>query len=284
MSSPGPNMNSSQAEISAYEQTPTTTSPPMPSNTATPDVEMEDPGEQVEQNEDHNEPEAENADIDEDKNENAENDIDDNEENDLEIETEDEQLLTLPIAKIKRIFKLDPDYVSASQSAVYATGLATELFIQYFTEQASLLAKMDKRKKIQYRDFSTSVASHDALAFLSDTVPRTQPIGELIQKKQVNLLETEEILSVVNPEASSAAIGNSSAAVPTSTSTDAVVADASNNVNREAPVVKVKSLPKGQQTLDFAVARPFKKAVIHDLMSNDDSSTSQSNSDDVVIL
>lgn len=148
--------------------------------------------------------------------------------------------LTLPLAKIKRIFKLDPDYISASQSAVYATGLATELFVQYLAEQASLLARMDKRKKVQYKDFSNAVAGHDSLTFLSDTVPKTQPIGELIQQNKVNL----------GPELSY------------------VEAEEEQEVVVRENIPKKKVLSKGQQTLGFESApKPVKQAVIQDLVS-----------------
>ncbi|KAK6457796.1 DNA-directed DNA polymerase epsilon, subunit C [Scheffersomyces xylosifermentans] len=243
-------MDSSQAENSGADQTPTTTPPPPHSTTATPtaDVEMED----AETNEDAEKEEKEET-----------------EHADGDDEEEQEQLLALPLAKIKRIFKMDPDYVSASQSAVYATGLATELFIQYFVEQASLLAKIDKRKKIQYKDFSGAVASHDSLTFLNDTVPKTQPLSELIQSKQINITENT---TTSNGEA------------------EAVVA---NEPEPKAPVqvpvaapVKSKPLSKGQQTLKFPVAteKPFKKAVIHDLVLNDDDNQKGDDDDDVVMV
>jgi len=148
--------------------------------------------------------------------------------------------LTLPLAKIKRIFKLDPDYISASQSAVYASGLATELFVQYLAEQASLLARMDKRKKVQYKDFSNAVAGHDSLTFLSDTVPKTQPIGELIQQNKVNMGAEQSFVEV----------------------------DEEQEVVVRENIPKKKVLEKGQQTLGFESApNPVKKAVIQDLVS-----------------
>lgn len=97
---------------------------------------------------------------------------------------ESQSNLTLPIARIKRIFKLDPDYAGASASAVYTAGLATELFVQYFVEQASLLAKMDKRKKIQYKDFANAVSAHDSLNFLSDTVPKLTQLVNWFNRKR----------------------------------------------------------------------------------------------------
>lgn len=164
---------------------------------------------------------------------------------------EEDAVLTLPISKIKKIFKMDPDYLAASQSAVYATGVATELFVQYFVEHATLSAKVDKRKKVLYKDFSSAVSTQDSLLFLSDTVPKTQPIGELISQKKVNLIGD-------NAEDDTPELETTESDIP-------------------APVVKKakpsSTLSKGQQTLNFLAdkdIKPIKKAVIHDLMSNDD--------------
>ncbi|CAI5757584.1 unnamed protein product [Candida verbasci] len=145
--------------------------------------------------------------------------------------------LSLPLSKIKKIFKMDPEYQGASQSAVYTTGLATELFVQYLTEQANLLAKMEKRKKIQYKDFANCIQNHDSLQFLTDTIPKTQPIGDLINEKKVNLLKEQD---------------------PKQSKTKAP--KESNNV----PVQK--ELETGQQTLPFIAEKPIKKAGINDLV------------------
>ncbi|KAI5967447.1 DPB3 [Candida theae] len=162
------------------------------------------------------------------------------------------QQMSLPLSKIKKIFKMDPDYLGASQGAVYATGLATELFVQYFVEQASLMAKVDKRKKIQYKDFANAVASHDALNFLSDTIPKTHAIGDLIQKKKVNTLDS------IHPMKDKEDNHKSSKA-PTNVAT------------KPDPI-----LPKGQQILNFGVAprseAPVKKAGINDLVSSQNDS------------
>lgn len=116
--------------------------------------------------------------------------IEDDKEADLD---EGIDLLSLPLSKIKKIFKMDPDYVGASRSAVFATGVATELFIQYFTEHAYMLAKMDKRKKLQYKDFSNAVLSQDTLYFLGDTVPKAQTLSSLINDGLVNLRENTDV-------------------------------------------------------------------------------------------
>lgn len=231
MSSPFPAVSSQNIETTDNE-TPGTTPPAPSSSAATParDTDTADAMEIHNENEDTGDDTA----------------VDDKTELD-----EEDAVLTLPISKIKKIFKMDPDYLAASQSAVYATGVATELFVQYFVEHATLSAKVDKRKKILYKDFSNAVSTQDSLLFLSDTVPKTQPIGELISQKKVNLIGD-------NAEDDTPEVDTTEAETP-------------------APVVKkakpASSLAKGQQTLSFLAnkdVKPIKKAVIHDLMSNDD--------------
>lgn len=162
---------------------------------------------------------------------------------------EDENVMSLPLSKIKRIFKMDPDFSGASAGAVYATGVATELFVQYLVEHASMLAKMDKRKKLQYKDFSGAVSTQNALYFLNDTIPKTQPVGQAIKNGQINM-------SVEDTQKYAEVIGEKEEEPHAAPSRPATV-----------PI-----LPKGQSSLPFAPApkTTVRKAVLHDLMSNDD--------------
>ncbi|KAI5955786.1 DPB3 [Candida jiufengensis] len=177
------------------------------------------------------------------------------------IEQDDEEFaaMSLPLSKIKKIFKMDLDYAGASSSAVYTTGLATELFVQYFVEQASLLAKMDKRKKIQYKDFSNAVSSHDSLNFLSDTIPRTHQVGDLIQRKKIHTLDQVNL----NANPINRREGNNSANKNQDQNGD--------NAQQAQKVRKQQELPKGQQTLNFQPEKPIKIASVNDLMIAEDS-------------
>ena len=179
-----------------------------------------------------------------------------------ESDSSDEQQMSLPISKIKRIFKMDPDYIGSTKGAVYATGLATELFVQYFVEQASLLAKMDKRKKIQYKDFANAVSSHDSLNFLGDTVPRTSPVGELVKKKQINILEAEVVSASADNNIISATTNENNNNNNNNINKKNSNHDDPNNQGDGNAYQRTKAnlrpepiLPKGQQILNFQPAK-----------------------------
>lgn len=110
----------------------------------------------------------------------------DEEKEEGEEEEESSGTSVLPLSKIKKIFKTDPEHVSASEAAVFSTAIATELFVQYFTEQASLIARSEKRKKLQYKDFASAVSNIEQLNFLSDTVPKTVNLKKLVDQNKVN--------------------------------------------------------------------------------------------------
>ncbi|ESW99728.1 hypothetical protein KL918_001336 [Ogataea parapolymorpha] len=98
-----------------------------------------------------------------------------------------ESSLSLPISRIKKLVKLDPEHVSSTESANYLLGAATELFIMNLVEQASFHAKSQKRKKIAYSDFYEVVHNNDSLLFMKDLVPKTIPLQQLVKEHKVVL-------------------------------------------------------------------------------------------------
>ncbi|CAN6610506.1 hypothetical protein TRVA0_004S02740 [Trichomonascus vanleenenianus] len=102
-----------------------------------------------------------------------------------EEEEEDSMVVpTIPLARVKRIIKQDDEVVTVSSGAVYAIATATELFANYFAEQAYLSAQADKRKKLQYQDFATAVANIDQLEFLADIVPKKVPYRKVVEHQK----------------------------------------------------------------------------------------------------
>lgn len=82
----------------------------------------------------------------------------------------------LPLSRVKKIIALDQDVHVCSSNAAFVITLATEMFIQYMTEQGHNVAKAEKkpRRNVQYKDLASAVSRLDSLEFLVDVVPRTE--------------------------------------------------------------------------------------------------------------
>ncbi|KAK6331715.1 hypothetical protein TWF718_002260 [Orbilia javanica] len=91
----------------------------------------------------------------------------------------------LPLARVRKIIKLDDDIDACTPAAAFLISVAAEEFIWYLTEQAHKMTKVEKkpRKNIQYKDLANAVARIDNLEFLSDVIPRTVPFGKAMMKK-----------------------------------------------------------------------------------------------------
>ncbi|EPX71960.1 histone-like transcription factor family [Schizosaccharomyces octosporus yFS286] len=74
----------------------------------------------------------------------------------------------LPLSRVKKIIKQDEDIHSCSNASALLVSVATEMFIQKLADQSFQLAKLQKRKGIQYRDVADVVRKDDQFEFLSD--------------------------------------------------------------------------------------------------------------------
>ncbi|XP_022902491.1 DNA polymerase epsilon subunit 4 [Onthophagus taurus] len=82
---------------------------------------------------------------------------------------QERKLLRLPLWKVKRIMKIDPDVQVVNKEAAFLVTKATELFIQYLTK--SVHKHMDsKRKTIMKKDFDAAVNDEPNLCFLDGTM------------------------------------------------------------------------------------------------------------------
>ncbi|KAK7008170.1 DNA polymerase epsilon subunit 4 [Halocaridina rubra] len=72
----------------------------------------------------------------------------------------------LPLARIKKIMKADPEVTLASQDAVFLVTKATELFIESLTLEAHQYTSQARKKTMTKRDLDNCIEAIDALAFL----------------------------------------------------------------------------------------------------------------------
>ncbi|KAF3310363.1 hypothetical protein TWF173_009829 [Orbilia oligospora] len=91
----------------------------------------------------------------------------------------------LPLARVRKIIKLDDDIDACTPAAAFLISVAAEEFIWHIAEQAHKMTKVEKkpRKNIQYKDLANAVARIDNLEFLADVIPRTVPFGKAMMKK-----------------------------------------------------------------------------------------------------
>ncbi|OBA26089.1 hypothetical protein HANVADRAFT_49447 [Hanseniaspora valbyensis NRRL Y-1626] len=92
-----------------------------------------------------------------------------------------QEILQLPLSKIKKIFKTDPENPAAFKKAHIAAGISTQIFIEKFIDQAvtihQLQTKNPNSNRLTYDDLA-EVSHIDPFVFLKLLIP---PRVELIE-------------------------------------------------------------------------------------------------------
>lgn len=84
----------------------------------------------------------------------------------------------LPLGRVKRICKMNPDVEMLNAEALQLMTKAAELFIKEFSNAANQNAAMEKRKTIQPKDLDKAIKKMWEFAFLEDALdgwPKMQP-------------------------------------------------------------------------------------------------------------
>lgn len=92
----------------------------------------------------------------------------------LESETHDYKIHQLPLARIKKVMKADPEVkmISAEAPILFAKGC--DVFITELTMRAWIHAEENKRRTLQRSDIASALAKSDMFDFLIDIVPREE--------------------------------------------------------------------------------------------------------------
>jgi nuclear transcription factor Y, gamma len=102
----------------------------------------------------------------------------------------------LPLARIKKIMKLDEDVKMISAEAPLLFAKATEIFIHELTLRAWLHTEDNKRRTLQRNDIAMAISKYDQFDFLIDIVPR----DEIKPKKETeNKPTVQEVFYVQAP-------------------------------------------------------------------------------------
>jgi histone H3/H4 len=94
--------------------------------------------------------------------------------NHLETDSHDYKLHQLPLARIKKVMKADPEVkmISAEAPILFAKGC--DIFITELTMRAWIHAEENKRRTLQRSDIASALAKSDMFDFLIDIVPREE--------------------------------------------------------------------------------------------------------------
>jgi nuclear transcription factor Y gamma len=92
----------------------------------------------------------------------------------LEQEEHDFKLHQLPLARIKKVMKADPEVkmISAEAPILFAKGC--DIFITELTMRAWIHAEENKRRTLQRSDIASALSKSDMFDFLIDIVPREE--------------------------------------------------------------------------------------------------------------
>lgn len=95
----------------------------------------------------------------------------------LEAEDHDYKMHQLPLARIKKVMKADPEVkmISAEAPILFAKGC--DIFIVELTMRAWIHAEENKRRTLQRSDIASALQKSDMFDFLIDIVPREEMQG-----------------------------------------------------------------------------------------------------------
>ncbi|KZP07557.1 histone-fold-containing protein [Athelia psychrophila] len=89
-----------------------------------------------------------------------------------EQETPDYRHPPLPLARIKKVMKSDPEAKMIAADAPILFCKACEMFISEITARAFIIADSNKRRTLSRADISKALSKSDQFDFLIDIVPR----------------------------------------------------------------------------------------------------------------
>ncbi|TFK22894.1 histone-fold-containing protein [Coprinopsis marcescibilis] len=108
-----------------------------------------------------------------------------------EQETPDYRHPPLPLARIKKVMKSDPDVKMIAADAPILFCKACEIFISEITARAFIIADSNKRRTLSRSDIAKAISKSDQFDFLIDVVPRDDlpfPGASNATKKGQNLV------------------------------------------------------------------------------------------------
>lgn len=150
----------------------------------------------------------------------------------------------LPLARIKKIMKLDEDVKMISAEAPLLFAKAAEIFIHELTLRAWIHTENNKRRTLQRNDIAMAITKFDQFDFLIDIVPREEikPTRKDTQNKSlVNCDQVQYYLQLAQQHQQALA-GNSGNNITNTVS----VSNTPTNTLNAATLPNTIQLPTGQ--------------------------------------
>ncbi|KAL0208344.1 hypothetical protein P9112_010931 [Eukaryota sp. TZLM1-RC] len=81
---------------------------------------------------------------------------------------------TIPLARVRRIAKADPDTNNISKPALAVLSHIAVLFTETLTKESYKFCEQSNRKTLQYGDVAQACHEIDQFDFLEEVVPKTK--------------------------------------------------------------------------------------------------------------
>lgn len=109
------------------------------------------------------------------------------------IKNVDARNQVLPLARIKKIMKLDDDVKMISAEAPLLFAKAAEIFIHELTLRAWVHTEDNKRRTLQRNDIAMAITKFDQFDFLIDIVPREEAKPATVKKETATVVTCDSV-------------------------------------------------------------------------------------------
>ncbi|KZV79563.1 histone-fold-containing protein [Exidia glandulosa HHB12029] len=117
-----------------------------------------------------------------------------------EQETPDVRHPPLPLARIKKVMKSDPEVKMIAADAPILFCKACEIFIAEITARAFIIADSDKRRTLSRSDIAKAIGKSDQFDFLIDIIPREDVPSKKKTKKEEDVTDEQRHRSLSNAD------------------------------------------------------------------------------------
>ena len=109
------------------------------------------------------------------------------------VDNSDPRLPVMPLARIKKIMKMDPDVHNMSKEALFLMTKMTDLFLEHLGEASIKQAHGQKRKSVRVEDINSAIRATSSARFLEADFPITGPSDH--KRTKLNDASLEQVVA-----------------------------------------------------------------------------------------